>query len=151
MSDLTVWQRFSEVVSQSPQKIAISSDSVSITYQELYERAASLSCSINHALNKSSATSRIAFLIEDRISAVTSILSVLHLGHAFIPLDPEDPLDRLKLILNDSTPSLLLTTNDELNKAESISASVKILNLDKLNFKYKELLIINRKSPFNFT
>ena len=130
MNDATVWSRFSLVAKRHPNKIAVAYESEKITYDDLFHRASHLSHLISLRLKNINKPLRIAFLIEDRIHAIIAILSTLKIGAAFIPLDPEDPLERIKFIIKDADPCLLLTHQEELHKAQSVFSHENIFNLD---------------------
>jgi non-ribosomal peptide synthetase component F len=52
---------------------------------------------------------RACLLFRDRVAAAQSMLGVARGGHAFVPLDPEDPDARLDFMLADSAPLAILT------------------------------------------
>ncbi|MDE9448350.1 AMP-binding protein, partial [Xenorhabdus bovienii] len=55
---------------------------------------------------------RIAICMERSPDMVVGLLGILKAGAAYVPLDPEYPIDRLNHILADSNPILILTHQD---------------------------------------
>ncbi len=99
--------RLAEAISKFHDHVAISDSGRQLSYQEL-------GASIDSVVARISAAgippcSRIALIIEDRTTAVSAILGAIFAGHTYIPLDINDPDERLRFILQDSTPALLLT------------------------------------------
>lgn len=54
----------------------------------------------------------VALLLGRSFDQIAAILAVLRLGAVYVPLDPQAPLPRLRLILEDARPSVILTTDD---------------------------------------
>jgi amino acid adenylation domain-containing protein len=55
---------------------------------------------------------RVAVLLPRSVELVTAFLAVLKTGAAIVPLDPQYPRDRLRLILDDAAPGLLVTDTE---------------------------------------
>jgi iturin family lipopeptide synthetase A len=60
---------------------------------------------------------RACLLFRDRVAAAQSMLGVARSGHAFVPLDPDDPDARLDFMLADSAPLAILTEPDLAQRA----------------------------------
>ncbi|GCB44690.1 polyketide synthase [Streptomyces sp. NL15-2K] len=55
---------------------------------------------------------RVAVLLPRSVELITAFLAVLKTGAAIVPLDPQYPRDRLRLILDDAAPGLLVTDTE---------------------------------------
>ncbi|WP_151737085.1 non-ribosomal peptide synthetase [Paenibacillus tengchongensis] len=109
----TINQLFEEQAERSPEQVALIFQGESLTYKELNERANQLA----------------AFLIEkgvvkDKIVAITGyhsfelivgILGILKAGGAFLPVEPNYPVERVNYMLKDSGTALLLTNLEHLD------------------------------------
>lgn len=92
-----------------PSNIAIKYQDKKYTYKQLNSIS---NVFANILLNASiSLGDRVVVCIGDPVKRIISILSLLKLGAIFIPLDPKFPIIRLKNLVNDITPKLLLIDN----------------------------------------
>ncbi|WP_169734039.1 non-ribosomal peptide synthetase [Zymobacter palmae] len=97
-------------VEQAPDAVAVVHDGTSLTYAELNDQADRLA----HWLVAQgvAADQRVAIALPRGLSMVVAVLAVLKAGGAYVPLDPAYPDDRLRYILEDSRPTVLITTAD---------------------------------------
>ena len=63
---------------------------------------------------------------------VVALLGVLKAGAAYLPLDPQHPVERLAFMLADAEPALVLS---DCNIAKSLPLMVEILRLDEPEFQ----------------
>lgn len=100
---------FEQQVAQRPDAIAVQHDSQQLTYAQLNERANRLA---HYLIERGISRSEfIALYFTPSIDMVTAILAVLKTGCAYVPLDPENPVERNKGILHDCAASWLLSTS----------------------------------------
>jgi amino acid adenylation domain-containing protein len=71
---------------------------------------------------------RVGVFLDRSIDMVVALLGVLKAGGAYIPLDPQYPLDRLGYVLEDAGPAAVLTTAAQLDRLPSSSARVVVLD-----------------------
>ncbi|WP_414501635.1 amino acid adenylation domain-containing protein [Zymobacter sp. IVIA_5232.4 C2] len=97
-------------VAQTPDAVAVVYAGTSLTYAELNDQADRLA----HWLVAQgvAADQRVAIALPRGLSMVVAVLAVLKAGGAYVPLDPAYPDDRLRYILEDSRPAVLITTPD---------------------------------------
>ena len=75
---------------------------------------------------------RAALLLNNRIAAISAMIGVLKAGHAYVPLDPADPSERVRFILRDCEPFVLITDNDHIALARQIVPDgCQLFNLDQ--------------------
>jgi len=81
-----------------------------LSYGELDRRANQLA---NHLIKLGVEAETIVGICLDRSpESVISSLAVLKAGGAFLPLDPKLPLERLRFMLNDAKPGVLITNSE---------------------------------------
>ena len=105
--DLCMHELFEAQVERTPHQLAVSSADEHLSYAELNARANQLA----HFLRSAGAgpESRVAIFLERSNATLIALLGVLKAGAAYIPLDPEYPVERLSFMLEDAGVSLLLT------------------------------------------
>ncbi|KAF9552677.1 hypothetical protein EC968_000486, partial [Mortierella alpina] len=104
--DLCLHQLFEQQVERTPEAVAIVHGDLLLTYTELNARANSLANRLI-ALGVHPDTP-VAICVERSPAMIIGILAVLKAGGAYVPLDPLYASDRLKDIICDAAPSVLL-------------------------------------------
>ena len=132
---------FEEQVEKTPEKIAVVCNNKKITYKELNERANMLSNKIKSIKHKEKDI--IGIMMTRSIEMIVGIIAILKSGSAYLPIDPEYPIERIKYMISDSKTNLILVNN----KTESIKTQKCIsLNVDdktNYNVKYRGNSLIN--------
>ncbi|HHQ14591.1 MAG TPA: amino acid adenylation domain-containing protein, partial [Chromatiales bacterium] len=108
--DLPVHRRVEACASRVPDAIALVDGKHRICYQALDRRANRLAWTLVEA--GVSAGSRVALCGEDRAGLVVSMLGVLKAGAAYLVLDQQQPAARIRRMLDDAEPELLLCTGE---------------------------------------
>ncbi|HYH79780.1 MAG TPA: amino acid adenylation domain-containing protein [Longimicrobium sp.] len=92
---------------RTPDAVAVAFEGRSLTYAELDAQSNRLA----HALVDRGVgpEARVALCVERSPEMVVGLLAVLKAGGAYVPLDPSYPVDRLRYMLADSAPAVLLT------------------------------------------
>ncbi|ARU60828.1 hypothetical protein CBW65_06765 [Tumebacillus avium] len=103
----TVAQRFEEQAEKTPEAIAVVSAEETLTYAELNRRANQLARRLKE--RGAVPNSFVAIMVDRSAAVVTAILAVLKSGAAYVPIDPELPVERIRFTLADSGASVLLT------------------------------------------
>ncbi|QBD77394.1 amino acid adenylation domain-containing protein [Ktedonosporobacter rubrisoli] len=92
---------------QRPGQVALISEDVALSYQELNEQANQLARSL---LARGVRTgSLVGVALERSPALVICLLAILKVGAAYLPLDPAYPPQRLASLLADAHPALLIT------------------------------------------
>ncbi|WP_132945411.1 non-ribosomal peptide synthetase [Tumebacillus sp. BK434] len=106
-SDATLHSLFEAWVEQQPETVAVVCGDSRLTYAELNARANRLA----HALQKQGVgpDAFVGICLERSPELLVAIFGTLKAGGAYVPLDPAHPKDRLRFILDDAKPSVLLT------------------------------------------
>lgn len=104
-----------------PQKTAIEYENQAVTYAELDQRANQLA----HYLvkRKVERESIVGVYLDRSPEVIICLLGIMKAGAAYLPLDPDYPLDRLRFILDDAKPALVISRR-QLVQERSLSVPV---------------------------
>jgi amino acid adenylation domain-containing protein/FkbM family methyltransferase len=104
-------------VERTPDAIAVVFEDQQLTYRQLNERANQLA----HYLRKQGVGSDVLVGVcaERSIEMVVGLVGVVKAGGAYVPLDPDYPSERLKAMLDDADPLLVLTQEHLLDRVSS--------------------------------
>jgi amino acid adenylation domain-containing protein len=107
--DLTIPKAFENQVQRTPDATALIYGGKRCAYRQLNERADRLA----HLLVKKGIAprSRVAIFLDRSVEMVIALLGVLKAGAAYVPLDPAYPTERVRLILDDSGVSAIVTAS----------------------------------------
>lgn len=102
-----IHELFEEQVLITPDKIAVEHNDIQLSYRELNSRSNQLA----RVLLKHNITpgSLVGILLGNSVEVVISILAVLKAGAAYLPIDPEYPVERIEYILDNSGTGLVIT------------------------------------------
>jgi amino acid adenylation domain-containing protein len=123
---------FERVAVTFPSRIAVSSDAWESTYRELNETANRLA----HRLIACGfgLGDRAAILMSHDASMVAAVLGILKAGQIVVALDPGEPVARLKTLVEDAEPSIIVTdVQNEKLAAEFAHSGCQILNFESEN------------------
>ncbi|MFI1019138.1 condensation domain-containing protein, partial [Streptomyces sp. NPDC020965] len=104
---LSLPEAFQRRAALSPGAVAVVSGGVELTYGELNARANRLA---RRLIGLGAGPERLVALALPRSAEMlVALLAVLKSGAAYLPIDPTHPAERLRLVLTDAAPALLLT------------------------------------------
>ncbi|HEX9939684.1 MAG TPA: amino acid adenylation domain-containing protein, partial [Longimicrobium sp.] len=105
--DRCIHELFEAQVERTPGAVAVVFEDAALTYDELNRRANRLA----HHLRTLGVgpDARVAICVQRGLEMVVGMLGVLKAGGVYVPLDPAYPADRLRHMLEDSTPGVVLT------------------------------------------
>ena len=121
-----VHQLFEAQAEQRPEAVALRSGGETMSYGQLNARANRLA----HYLRERGVGPEVlvGICLDPSLEMAAAILGVLKAGGVYVPLDPEDPRDRLDFFVSDSRPAAILTTTA---LAERFSAgNAQVIRLD---------------------
>jgi len=126
--ELTFAQLFEAQVQRSPDAVALIIGQQQLSYAELNARANQLA----HHLRWMGVgpESLVGICCERNLDMVSGMLGVLKAGGAYLPMDPNYPVDRLTFTLSDARASLLITQE---KFKDRFSAETQKLCLDTLD------------------
>jgi amino acid adenylation domain-containing protein len=121
MIDESIGGHFARVVAHDPQKIAIDGPGIQVRFADLDFASRSIAGWLIAAHAHS--PGRVALLFDDPAVAIGAMLGVLRAGHSYVILDARDPAARLRFIVNDCDPFILLTDEAHLGQAHGLVPS----------------------------
>lgn len=98
-------------------------------YQQLNERVNQVA----HYLRDSCAVKpgdRVGLLLNRTDDLIVSQLAVLKAGGAYLPLDPEYPAERIRFILQDASPKVVITLTEHIMKLEDYEGTVFVTDIE---------------------
>jgi len=106
-------QVFEEVAKHHLDEIALFHNDKQISYAQLENQANQLA---HHLMNlEINQESIIAVHFDRSINAVIALLAILKAGCAYLPLDPNSPIERSKFMINNAKASILIAENETAN------------------------------------
>ncbi len=124
----SVVEMFIEQVKDTPNNNAIAFNESTLTYKELDQ----LSNQLAHYIKaKGIKKGQLVGIMMDRsVEMIASFLAVLKLGAAYVPIDPEYPVQRIEYLLDDAKISSVLSTSNHESKLEGNNAQVITLDTE---------------------
>ncbi|MGV9856018.1 amino acid adenylation domain-containing protein, partial [Streptomyces sp. NPDC003442] len=129
----TIVSRFERQVAATPDAIAVTYETTSLTYSEVNARANRLA----HLLRERGAGPRryVGLSMPRTEELVVAVLGVLKSGAAYVPIDPAYPADRIAYMIDDARP-ILTVTPDVLAESERYHAADPDVALSALDTAY---------------
>ncbi|MET0395834.1 MAG: condensation domain-containing protein, partial [Longimicrobiaceae bacterium] len=121
-----VHEIFAEQAARTPEAVALTSGSESVTYAELHTRSDALARRL--AALGVGPDVRVGICVERSPEMVVGLLAVLRAGGAYVPLDPAYPAERLAFMLADSGARVLLTQERLRDRLPEVQVEVVLLD-----------------------
>ena len=122
----TLPELFAEQVRRTPHAVAVTAADATLTYAELDERAGRLARHLR-TLGAGPQT-LVAVHLDRRAELVVALLGVLRAGAGYLPLDPGQPADRLRHILDDAGAAAVVTHRDLLGHLPGLDVPVALVD-----------------------
>ncbi|MFC7617378.1 amino acid adenylation domain-containing protein [Actinokineospora soli] len=104
---VTLPERFRRAAAATPDATALIHDGTRVSYADLNARANRLARLL---VERGAGPERyVAIALPRSVDLVVALLAVLKSGAAYLPLDPEYPAERIRFMLEDTAPELMLT------------------------------------------
>ncbi|MBZ6446204.1 MAG: amino acid adenylation domain-containing protein, partial [Paenibacillus polymyxa] len=127
LQGLSLSERFEEQAKNSPERIAVVSGDIGLTYAELNEQANRLARVLR--AKGVEADQPVGVLLERSADLLVSILGVLKAGGAYVPMDTMYPQERIDYMLQDSGAKVVITSRAA-NLSLSLPSTVQAIVLD---------------------
>jgi len=121
-------EQFEAHAVERPDALAVQYQSTRLSYAELNARANQLAEQLRRLGVKPDV--RVGVCMERSVELIVAWLATLKTGGAFVPLDPAYPVERLRHMLQDSAPLVVLTNNDAHGRVLAFAQSQQLLNVD---------------------
>ncbi len=105
-TDACVHRLFEEQVARTPSAVAVTCEGISLTYQELNQRANQLARRL-HTLGVGPDV-LVGLCAERSVEMMVGLVAIHKAGGAYVPLDPSYPKDRIAYMVEDSKVPVLL-------------------------------------------
>ncbi|MDF2434356.1 MAG: hypothetical protein JWP44_3987 [Mucilaginibacter sp.] len=116
-----------EQVLKTPDNIALQAGDKKLIYSELNEKANQMA---RHLIkNKVKLGDNVGLLVARDFNMIIGMFAILKAGAAYVPIDPDYPIDRQIYILTNSSVSLVLTDLDY--PLNALMPVVNFINIDK--------------------
>src|SRR5262249_22501040 len=130
-SEDTVAPRFERQVAAHPNKLALVTDEISLTYRDLDTRANRIAAALDSS--PSQRDRPIALFMKDEAARIAAMLGALKAGRIFIPLAPSLPEKWLAQVIEDSGIAQIIVDKFTRSIAElAATGSVTVLEVDQL-------------------
>lgn len=106
-TELCIHKLIEEQAAKTPANIAIAFEGEQLTYRELNSRANQLAHYLQHLGIGPEVL--VGICTERSLLTIIGILGILKAGAAYVPIEPNNPSDRLSFILQDTQATVLLT------------------------------------------
>ena len=123
-----VHELFEEQAEKTPDAVAVVYEDATLSYGELNRRANQLA----HYLRKLGVgpDERVAICAQRGLEMIVGLLGVLKAGGAYVPLDPAYLVGRLRYMLEDSAPLMLLTERRWKEVFSGVGEKLAVVELD---------------------
>ncbi|NRV14639.1 amino acid adenylation domain-containing protein [Clostridium beijerinckii] len=139
--DKTIQELFEEQVKKTPNYTAVVSNDGELTYKELNEKSNQLARILREKGIKQNQT--VGVMVERSTEMIVSIMAVLKSGGAYLPIDPEYPLERIKYMLQDSQTQTILTQIHLVDKIEFAGSTIRVDDMSIYNGDSSNLSVVN--------
>ena len=123
---------FEENVEKYPDAVAVITDNETITYGELNKRANFLARKLK---SKMLLKKYIAVYFSPGIDLVISILAILKIGCAYVPINIDDPIERVRIIIDTAEVELVLTDQNNMYLLKELKVDVLTVNKEQFDLK----------------
>lgn len=122
-----VHQLVEEQAQRTPAALAMTYEGESLTYAELNDRANQLA---RYLRSEGIVTDQLVGACFERgLEMVVGLLGILKAGAAYVPLDPNYPVERLRYMLEDAQPRVVLTQEKLKSVIPAIGVKIVVLDL----------------------
>jgi amino acid adenylation domain-containing protein len=120
-SEDTITLRFEQQVAAAPDRLALVTDEISLTYRALDLKARRIAAAL--ASLPSQRDRPIALYVKDEVARITAMLGALKAGRIFIPLAPDSPDKWLTQVIEDSGTAQIIVDSPTRSIAQLAAAS----------------------------
>ena len=128
--DRCVHELIEAQVARTPEAIALVCDGEAISYGALQARADRVA---GHLRARGvGPDARVGLCLHRRAELIVTMLGVLKAGGAYVPLDPAYPAERLRFMVSDSAPTVIVAEAATANVVQAGAAAVPVIDLIEL-------------------
>lgn len=120
--DELIYEGFDRSVNFYPEKIALISDTETLTYQELDKKVNNIATNIMQEIPDLSENVIIGIAMDQSINMIASLLAILKLNCTYLPINVTDGINRVNVIIDTASPVAIISDNTL--QTENINAEV---------------------------
>lgn len=109
---INVLDYFKETKNLYPQKIALIDRDAHLTFEQMWDMALNISSNLIPLLPKHTQPQVIAVFLPKSHQALLSFFGILMSGNIYMPLDVKSPMERIKAILQNIKPTLIISSSE---------------------------------------
>lgn len=144
--DKTIVNLFEEQVNKNPGKTAVIFENKKISFSELNKRSNQLAWYLLKYGVKKEAL--IPVCIERSAEMLIAILGILKAGAAYVPIDPEYPVDRISYMLADIKARLIISSKTSRTNLP-VSSEIDIIEIEEHNIELSNMPVQNPNSDIH--
>ena len=127
--------RFEQMVEKYPNRLAVKTQKDELTYKELNQVANRIARAI--LAQRGDGEEPVAMLLGLGAPMIAATFGILKAGKSFVPLDPSFPPNRMKNILQNSQPCLMVTNNRNFSSGKKLAQNRgPLVNIDELESSF---------------
>ncbi|MBB4276901.1 non-ribosomal peptide synthetase/type I polyketide synthase [Rhizobium mongolense] len=125
--DQMMFSLFSRKAAKQPNAVAVEYAGNVLTYGELEAKSNQLALYIRKTIPEPG--QRVALLVERSLEMIVALLAIMKAGHAYVPMDPSHPEQRLRQTIEVARIGGMICDSDAM--ARLVMASVPVIRIDK--------------------
>lgn len=126
----TICSLFEDVCDKHPQAVALSFKEGEFSYKDVNSKSNQLA---RFLANKIQQKGSVVAIMQNRTpNMIVSIFSLFKLRYAYLPIDPEYPLDRIRYMLEDAEIETVIVDSETRGSLESLNVKLNIINIDTI-------------------
>lgn len=119
-----------EQVTNNPLAVAVKSDNVEISYQQLDLQAKQVAGLLQ--MNGIEKNDLVLLLLEPSPLRIGALLGVMYAGAAYVPVEITLPIERIKSIILDAKPKYIISQNNLLSKINDIATGTTVFSIEHI-------------------
>jgi amino acid adenylation domain-containing protein len=127
-AETSIDQLFEAAVKKYPQEKAVIYGEHNVTYAALDIEAEQLARRLQH--RQVGPEKLVAICMENSIELIAGVMGILKAGAGYIPMDPANPDRRLKKIIRDARPSIVLTQQSLFERLNNFETDSEIMVIE---------------------
>lgn len=135
----TIVDLFEEQVERTPECLAVIYNDIELTYRELNERSNVIAHTLRETYNILP-NDVVGVKLNRSEKMIIVLLGILKSGAAYIPIDPEYPDSRIKYMIEDSKPKIVI-----IDKREALICGINQFNISDLDYDKDKKANLNLK------
>jgi amino acid adenylation domain-containing protein len=117
-------ERFEAQVTRTPDAVAVECDGVRLTYRELNRRASDVAERLGPSIQEPGQL--VGLCLGRSVDLIVGLLAIVKAGGAYVPIDPSYPAERIRLLLEDSRVSTVVTRQADAERLPGSQARVLV-------------------------